>query len=159
MPQADESVVGGSLRQFQLPITIKDVAVMSGSENFEVESHFPRNNHRIKMQPYRDVLLCDAQIDDEFSAEDLQSIRDEIRQRYSPSIDVIFIRSGSYSASAEAQSILSGNIKEFRNFVYVVNTPRKKASAEFAASSYMKPYNTQVASSVEEAYSLLHSER
>lgn len=132
---------------------------MSVSDASEIQSDSTSGNPRIKMQPYRDALLCDAHIDDELSLEDLQAIRDEIRLRYSPPMDVIFIRSSSYSVSAEVQSILSSHIEEFRNFVYVVDTPRKRTSAEFAAGSYMQPYNTQIAGSVEEAYFLLLNQR
>ena len=110
---------------------------------------------RIKMENFKGVLYCDAYMNDEFTLSDLESMRAEIRKNYSPSTDVILKKSGSYSVSAEAQTELWKGIEEFRNFVYVADEYMKKESAEYAAESYMKPYNTRVASSKEEAYSML----
>ena len=111
---------------------------------------------RIKMENYKGVLYCDAYMNDEFTLNDLESMRAEIRENYSSCTDVILKKSGSYSVSAEAQTVLWNGVKEFRNFVYVADEKIKKESAEFAAASYMQPYNTRVANTIEEAYSILN---
>jgi hypothetical protein len=110
---------------------------------------------RIKMENYKGVLYCDAYMNDEFTVSDLESIRAEIRKNYPPSTDVILKKSGSYSVSAKAQAVLWKGVDEFRNFVYVADETIKKESAEYAATNYMKPYNTRVARTKEEAYAML----
>ena len=110
---------------------------------------------RIKMENYKGILYCDAYMDDEFSLDDLESMRAEIRENYSPSTDIILKKSGSYSVSAEAQTILSKGIQEFQNFVYVADKKIKRESAEYASETYMMPYNARVASTKEEAYAML----
>jgi hypothetical protein len=110
------------------------------------------------MEAYEDILYCDVHINEEFTLDDLHTIIGEIHRHYSPPIDVILKRSSSYSVSSEAQAVLAKKIPEFKNFVYVVDTPRKKASAEFAARSYMKPYNTWVVATVEAALAILHGQ-
>ena len=110
---------------------------------------------RIKMQDFNGVLYCDAYMNDEFSVEDLQAMRDEIRKNYSSPADVILKKVGTYSVSPEAQKTLWKGIEEFRNFIYVVDNEWKRDSAEYAAKSYMRLYNTRVASSKEEAYAML----
>ena len=110
---------------------------------------------RIKMENYKGVLYCDAYMNDEFTLSDLESMRAEIRKNYAPSTDVILKKTGSYSVSAKAQTVLWKGVEEFRNFVYVADEIIKKESAEYAAENYMKPYNTRVASSKEEAYAML----
>ena len=114
---------------------------------------------RIIFQSYKDALFCDAHIEDEFSLADLQAMIDEIHKHYTPPVDIIFRKSGSYSVSTAAQKRLMLKVDEFRNFVYVVDNSQKRASAEYAAVSYMKHYNTEVAESVEEAYEILLSKR
>ena len=116
------------------------------------------DNGRIRMENYNGVLYCDAYMDDEFSLADLESMRAEVRENYSPSADIILKKSGSYSVSAKAQSVLSRGIEEFRNFVYVVDKEIKRESAKYAAEHYMSPYNTRVASTKEEAYALLQKD-
>jgi len=110
---------------------------------------------RIKMENLKGILYCDAYMNDEFTLNDLESMREEIRKNYAPSTDVILKKSGSYSVSAEAQAELMKGIEEFRNFVYVADVKVKRESAEFAATFYMKPYNTRVARTKEEAYTML----
>ncbi|WP_455221148.1 hypothetical protein [Kaarinaea lacus] len=110
---------------------------------------------RIRMENYNGILYCEAYMDDEFLLSDLESMREEIRKNYAPSTDVILKKVGSYSVSVEAQMTLWKGIKEFRNFVYVANEPRKRESAEYAADNYMRAYNTRVASSKQEAYAML----
>jgi hypothetical protein len=110
---------------------------------------------RISMEDYRGILYCEAYMSDEFSSSDLESMRAKIRADYAPSTDVILKKSGSYSVALDAQLILQKGVKEFRNFVYVVNDNKKKDSAEYAAASYMQRYNTRVASTKEEAYAML----
>ena len=112
---------------------------------------------RIKMENFNGILYCDAYMNDEFTLSDLESMRKEIRKNYAPSTNVILKKSGSYSVSAEAQAVLEKGIEEFRDFVYVADDKVKKESAEYAASIYMKPYNTRVASTKEEAYTMLRS--
>ena len=113
------------------------------------------DNGRIKMEDYKGILYCDAYMNDEFTLADLESMRAEIRARYASATDIILKKSGSYSVSGEAQAALWSGVKEFRNFVYVAHEKIKRGSAEYAAASYMKPYNTRVADTLEEAYAML----
>jgi len=112
---------------------------------------------RIRMENYNGILYCEAYMDDEFTLEDLESMREEIRKNYAPSTNVILKKVGSYSVSVDAQMTLWKGIKEFQNFVYVADDVRKWESAEYAASNYMKAYNTRVAHTKEEAYALLQN--
>lgn len=107
------------------------------------------------MESYKGVLYCEAYMNDEFSVEDLESMINEIRKNYNSNSDVILKKVGTYSVSPDVQLKLSKKIKEFRNFVYLVDNGVKKASAEYAAASYMSPYNTRVASTKEEAFAML----
>ncbi|KPJ95419.1 MAG: hypothetical protein AMJ53_02815 [Gammaproteobacteria bacterium SG8_11] len=111
---------------------------------------------RIKMENFHGILYCEAYMNDEFTLSDLESMRAEIRKNYSPCTDVILKKTGSYSVSVEAQVALWKGVEEFRNFVYVANEPMKRESAEYAAENYMKPYNTRVATTKEEAFALLY---
>ena len=113
------------------------------------------DNGRIKMVDYHGILQCDVYMDDEFSLNDLSAIREEIRKNYSPSADIICVNSGSYSISLEVQKAAMAGIDEFRNIVYVVDGKTKRDSAEYAASTFMRPYNARVASSVKEAHDIL----
>ena len=110
---------------------------------------------RIKLDSYQGVLYCEAYMEDEFSIADLEAMRTEIRNNYNGCTDVILKKVGNYSVAIDAQRILSRNIDEFRHFVYVVDSEVKRASAEFAAGSYMEPYKTQIATTREEAFALL----
>ena len=107
------------------------------------------------MENYNGVLYCDAYMEDEFSIDDLESMRKEIRMNYSSRSDVILKKVGAYSVSPEAQTTLWKGVEEFRNFVYVADNVIKKNSAEYAANHYMKLYNTRVAATKEEAYEML----
>ena len=107
------------------------------------------------MVNFKGVLYCDAYMEDEFTLEDLESMRAEIRDNYSSKSDVILKKTGTYSVSPKAQTVLFKGVSEFRNFVYVVDDMIKRNSAEYAASTYMKLYNTRVADSKEEAYEIL----
>jgi hypothetical protein len=113
------------------------------------------DNGRIRMEEYRGVLYCDAYMEDEFTNDDVQTIIDEIIRSFGGKADIILKKTGRYSVSSEAQIRLTWGVKEFRNFVYVVDTQIKKNSAGYAASTYMAGYNTKVCESREEAYSLL----
>ena len=113
---------------------------------------------RIKMENYHGVLYCDAYMDDEFTLGDLEAMRAEIRKNFSPSSDVILKKSGSYSVSSEAQTVLWKGISEFRNFIYVADSRIKQHSAEYAASTYMQPYNTRVAETKEAALAMLREQ-
>jgi hypothetical protein len=110
---------------------------------------------RIRMEPYQGVLYCEAYMEDEFSVTDLDAMRAEIRKDYNDYADVILKKAGNYSVALDAQRILSRNIDEFRHFVYIVDSDVKRASAEFAAGSYMESYKTQIATTLEEALTLL----
>lgn len=116
-----------------------------------------KDNGRIKMESYHGILYCEAYMDGEFTVEDVDSVTNEITEHYNGYSDVIFNKVGSYSINAEAQIKLELKVKEFRNFIYVADTAIKKHSSEFAAKSYMEPYNTKVASTKEEAYKILKS--
>lgn len=107
------------------------------------------------MESFRGILYCEAYMDDEFSIADLDSMLEEIRKNYGGYSDVILKKTGAYSVAVDAQLKLARRVKEFRHFVYVVDNAVKRASAQFAATSYMKHYATQVASSREEACELL----
>ena len=98
-------------------------------------------------------------MNDEFSLEDLASMRAEIHRNYSSHADVILKKVGAYSVSVDAQTTLWKGIPEFRNFIYVVDNERKRESAEYAAMTYMRPYNARIASSKEEAYTMLIESR
>ena len=110
------------------------------------------------MENFNGILYCEAYMDDEFTLNDLESMRAEIRKNYSPSTDVILKKTGSYSVSLEAQMTLWKGVEEFRNFVYVADELTKKESAEYAAENYMKAYNTRVARTKEEAYMMLRDD-
>jgi hypothetical protein len=110
---------------------------------------------RIKMENYKGVLYCDAYMNDEFSLDDLAAMRAEIHKNYSSNTDVILKKVGAYSVSVQAQTTLWKGIPEFRNFVYVVDNDWKRESAEYAAMTYMRPYNARVADTREEAYDIL----
>ena len=94
-------------------------------------------------------------MDDEFSVADLEAMRAEIREHFQGCSDVILKKAGAYSVALAAQRILLRNIDEFRHFVYVVDNKIKRASAEFAAGSYMASYKTQIAKTKQEAVALL----
>ena len=115
------------------------------------------NTDRLKIEPYKDVLYCEARMDDEFTVADLNLLREEIRAHYQGCIDIIMNKVGEYSVSVETQRILRQGIAEFRHFAYVVESKVKRASAEFAASTYMAPYRPQITGSKEHAYVLLHA--
>jgi hypothetical protein len=110
---------------------------------------------RLKFENYNGLLYVDAYLNGEFSMNDLEDILKEIRRNYSPATDVICKRSGSYSVAAKVQTTVRNGVKELRNLVYVVEDEKKKKFAEFASTTYMKPYNAQIANSIEEAFSLL----
>ena len=113
------------------------------------------DNGRLRMKSYQGILYCEAYMDDEFSLDDLASMINEIRKNYNSYSDVILKKVGTYSVALDAQLKLSRKVKEFRNFVYLVNSDVKKASAEYAAASYMNPYNTRVATTIEDAFTML----
>jgi len=112
---------------------------------------------RFIMEPYKGILYCEAYMNDEFTLADLDTLRNEIRDHYNGRTDVILKKAGTYSVASGTQRVLLNGIVEFRHFVYVVDNKVKRASAEFAASSYMEPYHTQVAETKEEAYTLLQA--
>lgn len=107
------------------------------------------------MTNYKGVLYCEAYLETEYTVDDIKTMIDEIRENFTPPVDVILKKVGSYSLDSEAQRMLVETVKEFRNFVYVVDNKTKRASAEFAISDYMKPYNTRIARTREEAYMML----
>jgi hypothetical protein len=110
---------------------------------------------RIRMTNYNGVLYCEAYMHDEFLLSDLESMRAMIRANFSPAADVILKKCASYSVPIDTQLVLQRGIAEFRNFVYVADDETKRASAEYAATSYMRRYNTRVAGTREEAYAML----
>ena len=110
---------------------------------------------RMKMESYKGILYCEAYMNDEFSLEDLASMRAEIHRNFSSYSDVILKKVGSYSVSVDAQTTLWKGVPEFRNFVYVADNVWKKESSEYAGVTYMRPYKTRVASTKEEAYEML----
>ncbi len=113
-------------------------------------------SERIKLENYNGVLYCDACMDDEFSMGDLEIIREEIRKNFSSSTDIICKESGRFSVSGDVQKILWGGIDEFRNVVYVADNESKKSGARYAAETYMRKYNTRIASTKEAAYAMLN---
>jgi len=96
-------------------------------------------------------------MDDEFTVDDLNIIRDEIRKNYSARADLIYKETGSYSVAGGVQKILWKGIEEFMNVVYVAETESKKTSARYAAETYMNKYNARLASTKEAAYTLLRN--
>lgn len=113
------------------------------------------NHKRIVMENLNGVLFCDAVMKDEFAITDVYLIRDKINTDFAGKSDVILRRVHSYSVAFDAQALLHEGVPEINNFVYVVNDEMKKESAEFAASSYMKRYNTKVVMTKEEALKVL----
>ena len=113
------------------------------------------NTERIKLENYNGVLYCDVCMNDEFSMDDLEVIRDEIRNNFSSSADVICKRSGSYSVAIEVQTLLFKGIKEFLNVVYVADNDFKRRSSVYASETYMRKYNARVVGTKEAAYAML----
>lgn len=111
------------------------------------------------MELYKDVLYCEAYINDEYTVDDIKDMINEIEKNYNGLTDIILKKVGSYAVSLDAQMMLDKNVKAFRNFVYVADTGLKKESSLYAAKTYMEPYNTKVASTKEEAYDILKSMR
>lgn len=112
-------------------------------------------NGRLNITNYKGVVVCDAFLNDEWSVEDVYTLVDEIRKHFSPPSDIIVRKTGSYSVSTEAQTLLETNLPEFGRVVYVADTEHKRSSAEYAKTSYMKHYNVEVADSIEQAYEIL----
>lgn len=112
---------------------------------------------RLSMEDYKGILYCEAYMNDEFTVTDLETLRAEIRNHYNGHTDMILYKSGTYSVAMETQRLLLRKVPEIGHFVYVVDNKVKRASAEFAAGSYMQSYHTQIAGSKEEAYELLQS--
>lgn len=113
-------------------------------------------SNRIKFENYHGILYCEAMMDDEFKAEDLEAMRSEIREHFASCADVILKRVGGYSvASEDAQLALWEGIPEFRNFIYVIDNISQENALRYAALTYMDKYNTRVARSKEEAYAML----
>ena len=113
------------------------------------------NTERIKLENYNGVLYCDVCMNDEFSMNDLETIRDEIRNNFSSSADIICKRSGSYSVAIDVQTLLFKGINEFLNVVYVVDNDFKRRAAVYASETYMRKYNTRIAGTKEAAYTML----
>jgi len=114
------------------------------------------DNGRLRIENYKGVVYCEWYLDDtEYTEEDVKSMIEEIHNNFSPPVDIILKKSGSYSFSSGGQLMAKNNIKEFRNFIYIVDNMTKRTSAEYAVSTYMKKYNTRIASSKEEAYMML----
>lgn len=110
---------------------------------------------RIKMENYNGILFCETCMDDEFTLDDLEVIREEIRKNYSLTTDIICKKTGTYSVSADVQTTLCTGIDEFRNIVYVVDTDFKRSIAIHAAETYLDKYNVRVADTKEEAFNML----
>ena len=108
---------------------------------------------RLKIENFNGVLYLETCMEDEFTVEDLERVRDEINRNFSAPVDVICKETGSYSVAKDVQKIAIKGIKEFRNVVYVASDKKKRDSADYAATSYMRGYNTCVVDSKEEAYS------
>lgn len=113
------------------------------------------DNGRIRMRALDGVLYCEAYMNDEFKVSDVQAMIDCIKKHFFGKCDIILKKIGSYSVSVEAQIFLSKGVREFGNFVYVVDSDVKYESAEYAAHTYMKAYNTKVARSIELAQKML----
>ncbi|MBD3610697.1 MAG: hypothetical protein HUJ30_09130 [Gammaproteobacteria bacterium] len=114
-----------------------------------------KDNGRIRMTAFNNILYCEAYMEGEFTLDDASSILDEARANYELPVDVILYKASTYSVTVEVQLMMSNKLDELRNFVYIVDNETKKASAEFAADTYMKPYNARIASSLDEAYAML----
>lgn len=107
------------------------------------------------MENYHGILCCDVYMNDELSLRDLDAIREEIRRNYARCADIICISTGSHSISIEVQKAALEGINEFRNVVYVVDGKTQKDCAEYAAATFMKPYNARIVNTLEEAHELL----
>lgn len=114
------------------------------------------DSERIKLENYNGVLYCDACMDDEFSLEDLEVIRNEIRKNFSSSTNLIYKESGSFSVAGDVQKILWKGIDEFLNVVFVAENEPKRASARYAAETFMRKYNARIAMSKEAAHAMLN---
>ena len=113
------------------------------------------DNGRIRIENYKGVVYCEWYLDTEYTAEDGQSMIDEIQKNFTPPANIILKKAGSYSFNVDGQLMLMNKVEEFGNFIYVVDNATKRASAEYAVSTYMKQYNSRVAVSKEEAYMML----
>lgn len=112
---------------------------------------------RITLEYGPGVVYVEARLEDELTLVDLERVLTEVRQHYASPIDVIWNRAGSYSVSLGVQKAAIGGIPEFRHFVYVVTDRKIRESAEFAVTTYMDAYHTQIAGTREEALALLSS--
>lgn len=110
---------------------------------------------RIRMKVVNEILYCEAYMEDEFSLRDAHVILEEARNSFDHPADMILKKVSTYSVAVDVQLMMSRKIVELRNFIYVVDNEMKRASAEFAAESYMQPYNTCIVDSVNEAYEML----
>ena len=115
------------------------------------------DNGRIRMEIDNNILYCEAYMDDEFLMSDANVILQAALKNFFQPADMILKKASTYSVALDVQMMMSRNIDELRNFIYVVDTEMKQASAEFAAKSYMSSYNTRIAGSVHEAYEMLAS--
>lgn len=113
------------------------------------------DNGRLRIENYKGVVYCEWYLDTEYTAEDVKSMIDEIQKNFTPPVDIILKKAGSYSFDVNGQLMLKNKVEEFRNFIYVVDNVTKRASAKYAISTYMKQYNSRIAVSKEEAYMML----
>lgn len=113
------------------------------------------DNGRLNITNYLGVVLCDAYLDDEWTVEDVHALVNEIHDNFAPQVDIIIRKTGSYSITNEAQALLETNLPELNRVVYVVDTPTKRSSVEYAKKSYMRTYNIEVASTLEEALKII----
>ena len=110
---------------------------------------------RIKLEDYKGILYVEVCMDDEFTMNDLNVVREEIRQHYSSSANLICKESGSYLVAGDVQKILWNGIDEFHNVVYVVDSESKRSAARYASETYMRKYNAQLAATKESAFAML----
>ena len=113
------------------------------------------NTERIKLENFNGILYVEMCMGDEFTLKDLNVIREEIRQHFSSTTNLICKESGSYSVAADVQKILWKGIDEFQNVVYVVDDESKRSAARYAAETYMRKYNARIAGTKEAACKML----
>lgn len=113
------------------------------------------DNGRLRIENYKGVVYCEWYRDNEYTSEDVKSMIDEINKNFTPPVDIILKKEGSYNLDFDGQRLLTNKVEEFRNFIYVVDNDIKQKSAEYAVSTYMKQYNTRIATNKEEAYLML----
>ncbi len=114
------------------------------------------DNGRIRIENYKDALLCDVYLDGELVKDDILWAIEEIGKSYDFPVDIIVKRTGSYSLSMDMQEMLMNGIEELLGSIALVtNDKRKKKVANYERAIFLKAYKCGVFNTVDEAYRFL----